>query len=352
MFVFTSVMVTVPPGSARPDESTMLPSSAPVTACASTTRAHVRTSAAADTLLTSVRPRRRSMSHPPYRQPTSNERSPCERRTPNVDTTKVTKDTKITKDTKKTWFLFVFFAFFRAFVAHVERFLLSGPTPRRQFPNSDIAEGHLVAVVLQQDVPLQLGSPSRLIFEFAPGFRSHERRALQLVLDHLDAVQPVLDVQAVHDDASRVELAGGLQGLVGGRRDGIIKRCGGAVRSDAGVRVAGIVYHLVLVRDRTAAILGHEVFHAAVAAGRDFPFEPEIEIVERVDGDDVAAAGRVLALGGKVLEPSVLDHPSMLRKRGLLEAAPAVGGLAVEERTLPGNRLSRQRHAGEDQSDR
>src|SRR5206468_12446784 len=101
MFVFTSVIVTVTPGSASPDESTMLPSSAPFTACASTTCAHVRTSAAADTLLTSVRPRRRSMSHPPYRQPTSNERSPCERRTWTPR-----------KSRKRFGFVFVFFAFF------------------------------------------------------------------------------------------------------------------------------------------------------------------------------------------------------------------------------------------------
>src|SRR6267143_3231612 len=62
MFVLTSVIVTVTPGSANPDGSTILPTRPPLTAWASATRAHSRTSAAADRHTTRARLEKRSMS--------------------------------------------------------------------------------------------------------------------------------------------------------------------------------------------------------------------------------------------------------------------------------------------------
>ena len=103
------------------------------------------------------------------------------------------------------------------------------------------------------------------------------------------------------------------------------------MRSDLRIGMALVVDHLIFVGDRAVAILGHEVFHAAVGAEGDLPFELQIEIVEGVDGDDVAAALRVGPFGN-VLQPTVLDDPAFVGKRRLLETAPPGRRLAVEER--------------------
>src|SRR5206468_9802012 len=94
--------------------------------------------------------------------------------------------------------------------------------------------------------------------------------------------------------------------------------------------------------DRSAAILGDQVFDAAVAARRNPPLELQIEVVERVDSNDVAGAAGILVVGGEALQPAILDDPAVLGERRLLEAAPPVGRLAVEE--LP---LARPRLCGE-----
>src|SRR5205814_4892520 len=126
----------------------------------------------------------------------------------------------------------------------------------------------------------------------------------------------------------------GLERLVRRRRDGVVERRGGAVGPDLRVGMPLVVDHLVLVRDRPAAILGDEILDAAVAAGRDLPLEAEIEVVEGVDGDDVAAALRVLTAAGLVDQPAILHDPAGRRKRRFLEAAPAGGRLTVEQRAL------------------
>src|SRR5439155_17053263 len=120
-----------------------------------------------------------------------------------------------------------------------------------------------------------------------------------------------------------------------------------AVRTDLRVGMPLVVDHLVLVRDRAVAfaILAHQILHAAVGAGRDLPLELQIEVVERVDRDDVAAALPALRRRD-VFQPTVLHDPAVLWKRGLLEAAPAVRRLAVEEepvaRGLAGERGARK----------
>src|SRR4029450_3949233 len=93
-----------------------------------------------------------------------------------------------------------------------------------------------------------------------------------------------------------------------------------------------IVYHLVFVRDRSLAILRHEILHAAVGAGRDAPFESQIEVVEDVRGDDVAAVGRGLASAREMLEGMRLDDPPARGECRALEPAPAARGLAIEEK--------------------
>src|SRR5262245_10034902 len=222
--------------------------------------------------------------------------------------------------------------------------LLPRAARRPQLTNPDIAEPHLVAVVLQQDVPLELRAPAGLILELALRLRGLQRRALQLVLDHLHAVQPMLDVHAVDDDPAGVDLARRFQRLVRRRRDRVVERRGLTVRSDQGVSMPGVVDDLVLVRDRTVSIFGHEVLDAAVGAFHHLPLERQVEIVERVGGDDIAAAVAICAFG-ELFQPSILDNPAVIRKGGFFEAAPAVGRLAVEERALARRGLRRQRRA-------
>src|SRR5262245_7769916 len=60
----------------------------------------------------------------------------------------------------------------------------------REREDLDVAERDLVAVVLEQDVALELRAPPGLVLELAPGLGGHQGFALQLVLQHLPAVQP------------------------------------------------------------------------------------------------------------------------------------------------------------------
>src|SRR5438128_1512405 len=75
------------------------------------------------------------------------------------------------------------------------------------------------------------------------------------------------------------------------------------VRPDQRVGMSGVVDDLVLVRNRTAPIFGHEVLHAAVRALDHLPLELQVEVVEGVDGDDIAATIAIAAFG-KLLQPS------------------------------------------------
>src|SRR4030095_9175451 len=142
----------------------------------------------------------------------------------------------------------------------------------------------------------------------------------------------MLDMRPIDDDASFVELARGLDALGGRRGNDVVKGRRLAVWTDQRIGVLGIVDDLVLVRDWSVAILGHEVLDAAVPTGRDYPFEPELEIVERFDRDDVAAAG-----GGRLptrrgmLEASGLDGPPALWEFSLLETAPPLRCRAIEQ---------------------
>src|SRR4029453_8328859 len=207
MLVFTSVIVTVTPGSARPDSSTMLPSRPPFTAWAPAMAAPSTTKATAIALTPSARLTRRLM-NPPSTYRSCNEK----------------------------------------IAARAARLPLRA-TRRGQFLDPDIAIGDLVAVVLQQDVALQLRPPAGLVLELALGFRRHQRRAAQLVFDQLHAVEPVLDVIAVDENPAGVDFSGRFQRLVGGRGDRVVECTGGAMRADLRVGVPRVVDHLILVRD-------------------------------------------------------------------------------------------------------
>src|SRR5262245_31025131 len=114
---------------------------------------------------------------------------------------------------------------------------LASAAGRRQLANPNIAERHLIPVVLQKNVTLQLRAPARFVLELALRLGRFEGRALELVLDHLDAVQPMLDVHAVDDDAAGVHFAGRLERLVRRRGNRVVERRRRAMRTDLRVRM-------------------------------------------------------------------------------------------------------------------
>src|SRR3954471_7360503 len=218
----------------------------------------------------------------------------------------------------------------------------------------DAAVPHLVAVVLQQDMAvLRLAEP-RDVLELALRDGGAQRRRVELVLEHLLAVEDVLDVRAADDHFAGVPLAGGVHRPIV-RREDVVQRRGLTVRADLRVGVPLVVYQLVLVPDRRGLILEHEVLDAAVAALRDPPFPSQVELIVGLCGDDVALTLGVAGAGLRDGEHPVLHLPAGVRRVGLLVAAPAVEGLAIEElhpaafRAIPARplrRLRRQRDEG------
>src|SRR5262249_15819431 len=114
MFVRTSVIVTVTPGRTSPDSSVTFPSSEPLTACAP-----AKAAAAIHT-----------------------------KNTPAIDPTRPIAPSCRPKRS-------------------VLQLLALALRRRRQFAETDISERDFVAVILQQDVPLQLRAPAGLVLELA-----------------------------------------------------------------------------------------------------------------------------------------------------------------------------------------
>src|SRR5205085_9030228 len=71
----------------------------------------------------------------------------------------------------------------------------------------DVAEGGLVAMVLNTDASLCRPRIARMILELALRDELLPFRTVDLVFDQLHAIQPVLHVLAVRDDAGRVPFA-------------------------------------------------------------------------------------------------------------------------------------------------
>src|SRR5712671_124044 len=76
----------------------------------------------------------------------------------------------------------------------------------RQFDDADVPERDFVSVVLQQNVPFELRAPPTLVLELALRLRRHQSGTLELVLDYLDAIEPMLDVHAVDENATGIDL--------------------------------------------------------------------------------------------------------------------------------------------------
>jgi hypothetical protein len=180
-------------------------------------------------------------------------------------------------------------------------------------------------------VPLLRLAEAGDVLELALRDRVAERRRVELVLEDLLAVQPVLDVAAVRADFADVPFAGRLDRTLV-RLQHVVERGGLAVRANLGVGVPLVVDDLILVADCRALILEDEVLHAAVGARRRLPFPAQVEVVVHLRADDVARAARVLAVVGRQRQRAVLDLPARLAGVGLLVAPPAGEGLPVEQR--------------------
>src|SRR5882724_7510215 len=91
-----------------------------------------------------------------------------------------------------------------------QRHRRNGVAKSWQHPNLDIAGGDHVAVVLQTDVPGRVFPEARMRLELAARHLRVPIAAAELVLEQLEAVEPMLDVIAVHDEAGRVPCAAGV----------------------------------------------------------------------------------------------------------------------------------------------
>src|SRR5262245_21562358 len=194
----------------------------------------------------------------------------------------------------------------------------------------DLPVPHLVAVILEQDVAVLRRAETGDVLELALRDRGTQRRRVELVLEHLLAVQVVLDVQGADDHFARVPLPCRLHRTVV-RRHHVVERARLPVRTDLRVGVALVVDHLVLVADGGGLVLEHEILDAAVASLRDLPLPAQVELREGVGGDDVALTLGVPLAGLRDRQQPALDLPARLFRVGFLVAAPALQCLAVEE---------------------
>src|SRR3954465_4736426 len=92
-----------------------------------------------------------------------------------------------------------------------------------------VPQGHLVAVVLQQDVTLAGLTKAGDVLELALRDSLLHLGAAALVGDDLDPVEPVLDVVALHHHPALVPLARRVQHPVLAGRDDVVERPGRAV---------------------------------------------------------------------------------------------------------------------------
>ena len=126
-------------------------------------------------------------------------------------------------------------------------------------------------------------------------------------------------------DPPRVERPDRLQSLVGSRGDERVERgCGGA--RIAAVGMLGIVEDLVLrpARPCRATHLDHPVQDPAVAGRADAPVELELEVGERLPGDEVDAWAR------QGMQLARLDGPAV-RERFLAVASQRGRRAAIEQ---------------------
>jgi tRNA G18 (ribose-2'-O)-methylase SpoU len=174
----------------------------------------------------------------------------------------------------------------------------------------------------EQDVTADFGAKSGHVVELALGDGVQDFGAAQRVGEDLDAVEPMLDLIAVHPDQGMVPLPDPGRFLVRMGSQHIVERCGLL----PGIPHARIVNHLVFVPNGPAAFLHDEVLDAVVRSWRDPPLPAQLEILKGFGGHNVPAS-----LACNFLQDPILHHPATTRKRRLPETAPSLRGHAVKE---------------------
>src|SRR5882672_10572446 len=82
--------------------------------------------------------------------------------------------------------------------------ILSGSASQSEAADLDVAESDRVAMVLQSDVAAPCAAEAREVLELALADPPLPVRGPQLVIHHLHAVQPMLDMRAPHEQARLV----------------------------------------------------------------------------------------------------------------------------------------------------
>src|SRR3954471_23904075 len=90
----------------------------------------------------------------------------------------------------------------------------------------------------------------------------------------------------------------------------------------------GVIDHLIFVANGLRAVFGNKIFDTVVGFFGNPPIPFQVEVVEGILGDDIAAIH-----AGDLLENTILDDPTFVRKGGFLETAPTFSGLSVEKQS-------------------
>ncbi|MDX6464318.1 MAG: hypothetical protein QOE55_8015 [Acidobacteriaceae bacterium] len=196
----------------------------------------------------------------------------------------------------------------------------------------DVAEGDGKAVVLQEEVAVVGFAKVAVDVELAGGDEGAELGGNAVVLDDLDAVQPVLSVGSADDDAGGVPLAYGPDWLRSCCGDQVVEGGHSAVAIAAflGVGVEGVVQDLVLEADvGTVASVARseggvdEVLDAGVCARGNAEVDGELEVGVLACAEDVAGVAAFFATVLSDGEEAVFDLPSGGGKVGAVGAVPA-----------------------------
>src|SRR5262245_3559157 len=149
----------------------------------------------------------------------------------------------------------------------------------------DVAEPDPVAVILQADVASLRPAVGRPLVVLAGPDPLLPVRRIQLVGDDPLAVEPMLHVAPAHHDAGVVPVADGPGRISRGRVQAVVGATGVRVVEPEGV-VADLELGARLVGG--ASLFGRVIEDATVASVRDLPIDRQLEVVERLGGDEVA----------------------------------------------------------------
>src|SRR5207247_6184746 len=139
-------------------------------------------------------------------------------------------------------------------------------------------------MLLEADVPLGIAAVVRVRGELARLDARLPVRTAELVLNDLDAVEPVLDVVPVHHETDLVPLTRGFHDASGRRIQPVVRSGRGEARLAVGM--PGVVedLHLRSSPVNGVVVLARPVEDAGVAIRGDLPFERQVEGLELLGG--------------------------------------------------------------------